>query len=195
MEHTARVMKSLFYIPSLTRRNTRSSLKAKYTNIAHSKSQSAKNHDTGACHIITPVRYSKKSAGHGLYNIQDGKTMRIEKSFTHRFHGEKWSPNNPPNSRNVFITRTLNCIRFSAAARDILLPTKYLRIDVTDKKTIRFSRSSNDKDYTLNLFNGQAAVCYQYLKHFIDIPAGKRILLQQDKDGSLFANIEESSEV
>lgn len=91
-------------------------------------------------------------------------------------------------NKEMFFRRNRSALKLSAAARDFLLPCRYVKFEIGNDY-LRIIPSTNADDYIITLFNGQASICYQRMQRFIDIPNNTRISLTIDNDNSLVAQI------
>ena len=72
----------------------------------------------------------------------------------------------------------------SSVVRDFLLPAPYVSIEIDGKKII-IRPSYDESDYTFGVYDGQAKICYNYARKFLDIPPKKRIYGELKDDGSV----------
>lgn len=87
--------------------------------------------------------------------------------------------------REMFVTRNRNQLNCSSGVRDLILPHKYVRIELDEEQNIVFTPSDDPNDYSAVMNNYQMKIGICALKNLVKINNGIRMYCEELRDGRI----------
>jgi len=87
--------------------------------------------------------------------------------------------------RELFVTRNRNQLNFSASVRDLILPHKFIKIELDKDKNIIFTPTDEPNEYSVVMSNYQMKIGICSITNLVNIENGRRMHCEKLSDGRI----------